>query len=93
MFGLAHAYSDFFQVPGGSAPRRFPTQPKEKHMYALLVRLMLFATLAHLGLDLSREMREQPTGGLTRLHEASKAVSKVAWKPISVFPEEAKRFR
>lgn len=49
-------------------------------MYALLVRLMLLAALLELGIGMD---------GLTKLRD----VLKVDWKPISVFPEEAKRFK
>lgn len=56
-------------------------------MYALLVRLMLIAAMLEFGFSLT---------DLTNPHKveaASRKVLTIQWKPISVFPEEAKRFQ
>lgn len=54
-------------------------------MYQLLVRLMLLASLAQLGIS--------SLTNLKNIERKSRDVLKIDWKPISVFPEEAKRFR
>ena len=56
-------------------------------MYTLLVRLMLMAAMLELGLTLTDLSNPQKMG------LASRKVLTIQWKPISVFPEEAKRFR
>ena len=62
-------------------------------MYALLVRLMLIASLTQLGITLAgfRDCRSRAC--LVRVEKATRDVLSVDWKPISVFQEEAKRFR
>jgi hypothetical protein len=62
-------------------------------MYTLLVRLMLLAALAQFGISLSSFRDCGSRGCLARIEKASRDVLKVDWKPISVFPEEGKRFR
>lgn len=62
-------------------------------MYALLLRLMVLAALIELGMsarDLS-ECRSRACFGL--IERASRQVLNIDWKPISVWPEEAGRFR
>lgn len=56
-------------------------------MYTILVRLMLVAAFLELGLSVT-DLRNP-----TKLESASRKVLRVQWRPISVFPEEAKRFR
>jgi hypothetical protein len=53
-------------------------------MEKLLVRLMVIAAIAQLGMALKTPKD---------FEKAARVVSKVNWKPISVFPEEAKRLR
>jgi hypothetical protein len=62
-------------------------------MYNLLVKLMLIAAVGKLGMSLidiencdTRECRQ-------RVERRSRDVLAIEWRPISVFPEEAKRFR
>lgn len=62
-------------------------------MYNLYVKLVLLAVLAAAGISVfdvfgchTRECRE-------RVEARSRDILKVDWKPISVFPEEARRFR
>ncbi len=61
-------------------------------MYSILIRLMAFAALVQLGL--SHLSLEAPISGSCRmrLEHASRELLQVNWKPISVFPEEGKRF-
>jgi len=53
-------------------------------MYNLLVKLMLIAALMQLGISVAN---------YGKVEKASRDVLKVDWNPISVFPEEAKRFK
>ncbi len=62
-------------------------------MCDLLVRLMVLAALAQLGISLA-SFRECRSGQcLARVEKASRDVLSVDWKPISVFPEEGRKFR
>lgn len=61
-------------------------------MESLLVRLMLLAALAQLGLSLF-DFENCFTRSCARRFEArSRDILRIDWKPISVWPEEAKRF-
>ncbi len=62
-------------------------------MYKLLIRLMLITAAIQLGLSFKdiTSCRSRECAG--RLEKASRAVMHVDWKPISVWPEEAKRLR
>ncbi len=62
-------------------------------MYNLLIKLMLIAALAELGISLSQieKCRLKECAILTE--QASRDILSIDWKPISVFPEEAKRFQ
>jgi hypothetical protein len=62
-------------------------------MYTLLVRLMVLSALLQLGFTLSEFSNCQSRQCLTRIEHMSRRVLKIDWKPISIFPEEAKRFR
>ncbi len=62
-------------------------------MYNLLIKLILLAAIGELGLsftDISNCNSEQC---VKRIERASRDILHIDWKPISVFPEEAKRFR
>lgn len=63
-----------------------------KTMYQILIRLIVGVSILQLGLKFtdsgectSRECR-------ARIERASRKVLKIDWKPISVFPKEARRF-
>ena len=62
-------------------------------MYQMLIRLILIGTIADAGANLDPQdvlaLSENPS----RVAAMSKHVTKVNWKPIVMFPEEAKRFR
>lgn len=60
-------------------------------MYSILIRLMLLGALLQLGLksDFSDCYGREC---IIKLEKASKQILHIDWRPISVFPEEAKRF-
>lgn len=62
-------------------------------MYNLLLRLMLIVTLLQLGISLTDIEECRGRECAQKLEKAKNEVLKINWKPISVFPEEAKRFR
>jgi hypothetical protein len=62
-------------------------------MNSLLIRLMLIASLTQLGISLSTFRDCKSRSCFSRIEKASREVLRVDWKPISVFPEEARRFR
>jgi hypothetical protein len=62
-------------------------------MYSLLIRLMALAAFAQLGISLSTFGDCRSRECLTLLEKAGRKVVEIEWKPISIFPEEAKRFR
>ena len=62
-------------------------------MYDLLIRLMVIAALAQLGISASQLSGCHSRACVQQLEARSRDVLRVDWKPISVFPEEARRFR
>jgi hypothetical protein len=62
-------------------------------MYSLLIRLMALAAFAQLGISLSTLGDCKSRECLTRLEKAGRKVVEIEWKPISIFPNEAKRFQ
>jgi hypothetical protein len=62
-------------------------------MYNLLVKLMLIAGLAQFGLTLVPVENCHSRACLQQIEKHSRDVLKVDWKPITVFPNEAKKFR
>jgi len=62
-------------------------------VYDLLIRLMVMAVLAKLGLTLADFEHCDSLKCRQRLQSITNEVTRVNWRPISVFPEEAKRFR
>ncbi len=62
-------------------------------MYDLLVKLMILAALAQFGMSLLDIEQCHSKQCLRTLEQRSRDVLNIEWKPISVFPEEAKRFR
>ena len=61
-------------------------------MYSLLIRLMAIAALLELGMSF-RDLENCGSKHCLRIEKASRDVLKIHWKPISIFPEEAKRYR
>ena len=62
-------------------------------MYDVLVKLMIVAALAQLGISLADFSHCHSRQCLAQIERRSRDVLHVDWRPISVFPEEAKRFR
>lgn len=62
-------------------------------MYSLLVRLMFLVGLIELGYSLTGAHGCHSRTCLQMVEEQKRNVLKIDWKPISVWPEEAKRFR
>lgn len=54
-------------------------------MYQALIKIIVVSTLLQLGLSFK--------DFLHRPDYAKKRILRINWKPISIFPEEAKRFR
>lgn len=61
-------------------------------MYELLVRLFFIAALLELGHAAIRVEDCNSRKCLGRMERLSRETLHVNWKPISIFPEEAKRF-
>ena len=62
-------------------------------MYNILIKLIIGAALIELGLTATKIGDCSSRGCWSQLQKASRQVLKVDWKPISVFPEEARRLR
>lgn len=62
-------------------------------MYKILVKLILIAAMAQLGLSISDVFTCQNRQCLRKLENKSREILHIDWRPISIFPEEAKRFR
>jgi hypothetical protein len=62
-------------------------------MYALLVRLMVLAAVAQFGLSVADLRNCRGRACVLPVQRAALKVLQIDWKPISVFPAEAKRFR
>ena len=62
-------------------------------MYDLLVRLIFAAALLELGHAAIQPDKCNSRECLGRMERLSREVLHVPWKPISVFPEEARRIR
>ena len=62
-------------------------------MYDLLVKLMVIAALAQFGLTLSKVEECHSRECMQMLEKRSREVLEVDWKPMTVFPQEAGRFK
>ena len=62
-------------------------------MYDLLVKLMVLAALVQFGTSLSHVESCHSLACMQTLEKHSREVLNIDWKPMTVFPEEAKRFR
>lgn len=56
-------------------------------MAELLVKLYLIAALMQLGISLKDLGSLSEPKGLKKIDQASQEITKIPWKPISVFPE------
>lgn len=62
-------------------------------MYDALIKLIFLAALHQLGPTLADIVDYGSEQGRASLEHKSHRILVIPWKPISVFPEEAKRFR
>ena len=62
-------------------------------MHELLVKIMIAAALVQLGISISEFKDCRSRECLQKIERRSRDILTVDWKPISVFPEEAERFR
>jgi hypothetical protein len=62
-------------------------------MYNILIKLIIAAALVDLGINLSKLEDCSSRQCWTQIQKTSRKATQIDWKPISVFPEEAKRFR
>jgi hypothetical protein len=69
-----------------------PRIEPEDIMESLLVKLMLFTALTQLGISLSRFENCHSRSCIQEVEKRSRDILRIEWKPISLFPEEARRF-
>ena len=62
-------------------------------MYDWFIRLVLVSGFIELGLSLGDFAKCSRGQCPEKLQTAKNAILKIDWKPVSIFPEEAKRFR
>ena len=62
-------------------------------MENLLVKLMLISALMQLGMSLSHFENCHSRSCVQEVEKRSRDVLRIDWKPITLFPEEAKRYR
>lgn len=62
-------------------------------MYNTLIKLLIGASLIQFGLSFKDFEECSSKKCLSNLQSASIEAAKIKWKAISVFPEEAKKFR
>ena len=62
-------------------------------MSDLLVKLMVIAALAQFGMSLSHVEQCHSKGCMQMLEKHSRDVLTIDWRPISVFPNETRRFK
>ena len=62
-------------------------------MENLLVKLMVLAALTQLGVSVHEFQNCHSRDCMKNIEKKSRDILNIDWKPISVFPEEAKKFR
>jgi len=62
-------------------------------MYEILVRILVISALLQLGLSLTDLFTCSTDICSHQLESARQEVLQINWSPISVFPEQAKRFK
>lgn len=62
-------------------------------MYNVLIKLIVVASLLELGISISKIGDCSSRAYWSELQRASQKVLRIDWRPISVFPKEAARFR
>ena len=71
---------------------RLHDSTKEKTIYDILVKLILGISLLQFGLSLKDIGECSSRECLRTIEKGSKEAARIDWKPISIFPTEAKRF-
>ncbi len=62
-------------------------------MYQVLIKLIVGASILQVGIGLTDSQPCSSRECLARIERASRKVLQIDWKPISIFPEESKRFQ
>lgn len=62
-------------------------------MYNILIKLIIAAALIDLGISFSQLDDCSSRQCWTQIQKASRKATNIDWKPISVFTEEAKKFK
>jgi hypothetical protein len=62
-------------------------------VYNVLIKLIVVASLLELGISVSKIGDCSSRACWSELQLASQKVLRIEWRPISVFPKEAERFR
>lgn len=62
-------------------------------MYDILIKLILGISLLQFGLSLKDIGECSSRECIRKIEKASKEAARIDWKPISIFPEEARRFQ
>jgi hypothetical protein len=62
-------------------------------MYKLIIKLMVIAAILKLGISIEEFAFCHSKACSGSIEKASREVLKIDWKPISIFPEVAQRFR
>ena len=62
-------------------------------MYQLLLKLMLLAALLQLGISVSEIQNCHTRACLKQFEKRARNILNVDWNPISLWPEEAKKFQ
>lgn len=62
-------------------------------MYRILIRLILIATLLELGMPAKSSTDCRSGQCIAHLQKTSVRLTKIEWKPISIFKQEGERFK
>jgi len=62
-------------------------------MHNLFIKIVILAALAQFGLTLADIESCRSKHCLRKIEQRSRDVLRINWKPIQIFPEEARRFK
>ena len=62
-------------------------------MYNFLIKIVILAALAQLGMNLAELETCYSKKCLQKVERRSRDVLRIKWRAISIFPEEARRFK
>ena len=84
-----------FSTRAGWMANELRMNRKGDHMnaYTIIVRLLVVSAFLQLGLNLSRIENCDSRMCMDEIQRSGLRVLKIDWRPIGVFPEEAKRYR